>query len=94
MIQGEESSGKKKFFSSSFAGRFATMGFFCSILLFLGGFFYGTKSMDAEALAYSLKQVFIPALIVSAIAYRIGKMFDNVKCRKKYKKPGLGKLKY
>jgi len=94
MIQNDGTQNKKPGFSSTFAGRFATIGFFFSALLFLIGFFVGTRSMDAEALLYSIKQVFLPALIIGLIAFNIGRIFDNSKKRKKFKKPGFGKLKY
>ncbi len=76
------------------AMKFAGMAFFASVLLFMGGFFYGTHTMDSTALFYSLKQVFIPAAIIGCICFWIGRILDNAGTKKSTKKKKNAKVKY
>lgn len=74
--------------------KFASFGFFASVILFYGGFFCGTKSMDSTALIYSVKQVFIPAVIIGTICYWIGCILDNARKKKIGKKKKTQKVNY
>ena len=79
----------------SYASKFAAFGFLFSVLLFMGGFFYGTRSMDAEALFYCIKQVLLPAALIGGIGFLIGRMFDNaLKIRRGLKKSNRSRVKY
>lgn len=63
-----------------------------SVLFFAGGYFYGTNSLDLESLIYSVKQIFLPAVIMGGFGYIIGMLLDaaNKKSSKKVEK----KVKY